>query len=167
MFCPKCGHNQASEDVRFCSRCGFQLAAVSELLANEGITQVQDLKASTAPRFSRFGAKLIFFSIVLFPVILLLSIAWNWPELLFVPAFLLLTGVAQIAYRRIFGENRPSNGHRKNDLEAKTGPGYLPPAAAPSAASLFDRETADFTASPTITEPTTRLLEIETEVRKR
>ena len=25
MFCPKCGQEQASESVRFCSRCGFKL----------------------------------------------------------------------------------------------------------------------------------------------
>lgn len=36
MYCPKCSHQQASEDVRFCSRCGFQLDNVREFLANEG-----------------------------------------------------------------------------------------------------------------------------------
>lgn len=25
MFCPKCGQEQASESLRFCSRCGFKL----------------------------------------------------------------------------------------------------------------------------------------------
>src|SRR3982751_6571960 len=36
MFCPKCGQQQASEGVRFCSRCGFQLEAVKDLLATDG-----------------------------------------------------------------------------------------------------------------------------------
>jgi hypothetical protein len=34
MFCPKCGHEQASESIRFCSRCGFKLNIVEEPLAN-------------------------------------------------------------------------------------------------------------------------------------
>jgi uncharacterized membrane protein YvbJ len=33
MFCPKCGQEQASESVRFCSRCGFKLNTVEETLA--------------------------------------------------------------------------------------------------------------------------------------
>ena len=33
MFCSKCGQEQASESVRFCSRCGFKLSAIEERLA--------------------------------------------------------------------------------------------------------------------------------------
>ncbi|MCA1600185.1 MAG: zinc ribbon domain-containing protein [Acidobacteria bacterium] len=33
MYCPKCGQEQASESVRFCSRCGFKLNTVEEALA--------------------------------------------------------------------------------------------------------------------------------------
>lgn len=33
MFCPKCGQEQASESVHFCSRCGFKLNTVEEPLA--------------------------------------------------------------------------------------------------------------------------------------
>lgn len=32
MFCPKCGEEQASESIRFCSRCGFKLNNVEESL---------------------------------------------------------------------------------------------------------------------------------------
>ena len=32
MFCPKCGQEQASESVRFCSRCGFKLDSLEEAL---------------------------------------------------------------------------------------------------------------------------------------
>ncbi|MDQ3061353.1 MAG: zinc ribbon domain-containing protein [Acidobacteriota bacterium] len=34
MFCPQCGHQQVSNDTRFCSRCGLSLGLVSDLLAN-------------------------------------------------------------------------------------------------------------------------------------
>jgi uncharacterized protein (DUF983 family) len=33
MYCPKCGQERASESVRFCSRCGFELNTVEETLA--------------------------------------------------------------------------------------------------------------------------------------
>jgi hypothetical protein len=32
MFCPKCGQEQASESVRFCSRCGFRLNGFEEAI---------------------------------------------------------------------------------------------------------------------------------------
>lgn len=33
MFCPKCGQEQASESLRFCSRCGFKLNEGEECVA--------------------------------------------------------------------------------------------------------------------------------------
>lgn len=36
MHCPRCGQQQVSEEIKFCSRCGFQLGLVAELLANGG-----------------------------------------------------------------------------------------------------------------------------------
>ena len=32
MFCPQCGQEQASESVRFCSRCGFRLNGFEEAI---------------------------------------------------------------------------------------------------------------------------------------
>jgi len=36
MHCPRCGQQQISNETRFCSRCGFQLGVVSELLLHDG-----------------------------------------------------------------------------------------------------------------------------------
>ena len=35
MFCPKCSQQQASEELRFCSRCGFPLTGVTLLLEKD------------------------------------------------------------------------------------------------------------------------------------
>jgi hypothetical protein len=35
MFCPKCGQEQASDSVHFCSRCGFKLNTAEETLAKD------------------------------------------------------------------------------------------------------------------------------------
>lgn len=37
MYCPKCSQLQPSDEMRFCSRCGFALAGVTMLLTNEGV----------------------------------------------------------------------------------------------------------------------------------
>jgi hypothetical protein len=36
MFCPQCGHQQISNETRFCSRCGLSLGLVTDLLLNSG-----------------------------------------------------------------------------------------------------------------------------------
>ncbi len=36
MHCPRCGQQQVSDETKFCSRCGFQLAIVAELLHHGG-----------------------------------------------------------------------------------------------------------------------------------
>src|SRR5437588_9808777 len=37
MFCPRCGQQQATDSMRFCSRCGFALEGVMHLLAHGGM----------------------------------------------------------------------------------------------------------------------------------
>lgn len=37
MHCPRCGQQQVSNETKFCSRCGFQLVIVAELLLNGGV----------------------------------------------------------------------------------------------------------------------------------
>lgn len=45
MHCPRCGQQQISEETKFCSRCGFPLGLVSDLLAHGGfLPQLADLQ---------------------------------------------------------------------------------------------------------------------------
>ncbi|MEW6127773.1 MAG: hypothetical protein AB1757_12115 [Acidobacteriota bacterium] len=37
MYCPKCGHEQASEAMRFCSKCGLSLDGVSDLIETSDV----------------------------------------------------------------------------------------------------------------------------------
>jgi uncharacterized membrane protein YccF (DUF307 family) len=44
MHCPRCGQQQVSTETRYCSRCGFQLALVSEILQHGGtLPQLSEL----------------------------------------------------------------------------------------------------------------------------
>jgi hypothetical protein len=40
MYCPRCGQQQATDSMRFCSRCGFAMEGTMHLLANGGILPV-------------------------------------------------------------------------------------------------------------------------------
>ena len=44
MYCPRCGQQQVSEEIKFCSRCGFPLGLVSEIIMHGGfLPQLADL----------------------------------------------------------------------------------------------------------------------------
>lgn len=53
MHCPSCGQQQVSAEIKFCSRCGFPLGLVSEILANGGfLPQLADLH-KTKPKITK------------------------------------------------------------------------------------------------------------------
>jgi uncharacterized protein with PQ loop repeat len=65
MHCPRCGQQQVTNDTKFCSRCGFQLGLVAELLNNGGfLPQLAELYKSKSTRFTRKNG--IIFSILWF-----------------------------------------------------------------------------------------------------
>ena len=100
MYCPKCGHQQVSDDMRFCSRCGFQLTGVAELLVkNELGPPASGQLEKRFPRISRIGAILLFFGIVSVPIFMILSAIMDSPVPLFGSFFFFLAGLASIAYR--------------------------------------------------------------------
>jgi hypothetical protein len=44
MFCPQCGQQQVSEEIKFCSRCGLPLGVISETVAQGGyLSQLAEL----------------------------------------------------------------------------------------------------------------------------
>ena len=54
MHCPRCGQQQISDQTKFCSRCGFQLGLVAELLENGGfLPQLAELYKGKTTIFSR------------------------------------------------------------------------------------------------------------------
>ena len=78
MFCPQCGQEQASAQVRFCSRCGFQLRAVTELLSTGGVPApaqaAQGAGAGPSPRRQglRQGALLMLIGMIVTPLLAVL-----------------------------------------------------------------------------------------------
>ena len=101
MFCPKCSQEQLSADLRFCSRCGFRLEAVGELLATDGVPVREPFARLLLRRDTRTGAKLLFMSGLIVPLALLAAAMWDSPFPILAPAVIALLGMVQIGYRLI------------------------------------------------------------------
>ena len=74
MFCPRCGQEQISNETRFCSRCGFLMTEVNELIANNGFipekyVAINDGKISPKKRGIKQGAMLFLSGILIVPLI--------------------------------------------------------------------------------------------------
>lgn len=177
MFCPECGQQQVSNDVRFCSRCGFQLVGVTGLLATRGA-----LPAGAAPpgasyetprrKGVRQGAKLLLFGIFLLPFFGLLSEMTRGllpEELVIIGAIVFLGGLLRLIYAALF-EDGP---YRRPAVL----PNYIPPtsltpgapargAELPPAQSISAQayapprhNTSEISFRPSVTEHETRLLD--------
>ncbi len=80
MFCPNCGQQQATEQMRFCSRCGFPLGLVSEILSNGGflpqLAAINDKKKRlTRHRVFIFG--LVWFALFTFLLVPITAILFK------------------------------------------------------------------------------------------
>ncbi len=73
MFCPRCGQQQATDSMRFCSRCGFLMEGVMYLLGNGGLLpqfpeEVGEKKISPRRRGVKQGVLLMLIGILLVPI---------------------------------------------------------------------------------------------------
>ncbi len=169
MYCPKCGQQQINDSTRFCSRCGLQINELAQWLAGGGTLAPNE--EATAPegvspkrKGVRRGAKLIFFSVVLFPIFLGLSFAVDEPGPLLLPFTVFLAGLTYLLYYLIFGEQTPP-AKTQQAQPARLAPGFGPNAL-PPASNIWANSvradavrTAELAQPPSVTENTTKLLD--------
>jgi hypothetical protein len=181
MFCPKCGQSQVSEEVRFCSRCGFPLSGVSALLAADGIVPYQAAAATQAmsPRRKgmRQGGKLMFFGVIVSALLGILVGATDGPgELVAISLLIFVAGFFRMLYALLFEDKSPATQqpaptttYAQHAAGAQFSPGVrgaaLPPGEfIPARASFAPRQdTAEIAPPPSVTDHTTRLLRDEDE----
>jgi hypothetical protein len=181
MYCPKCSQQQSSEEVRFCSRCGFQLGVVKELLAQteaHAVTGVEPVAPVPSRGLSRrdvtVGALLMF---VVGLIVVLVPGTTPPPVreaqlLMLVGMFIALTLLVNFirpllrAANKLFGEEDAAPlPAPAPDLTTRVSPAAhraaLPPTRAfPAAASTSPRvNTAEMLRRPSVTEHTTNLLD--------
>ena len=104
MFCPRCGQERTSQATSFCSRCGFLLTGVSELLLSGG-SALKEEGESPRSRGIRIGIFMLLLLTVVAPILGMISVFLfgipPWP--MGVSIFLLGGGgILRIAYALMF-----------------------------------------------------------------
>lgn len=177
MFCPRCSQ-QASDEVRFCSRCGFPLDALAELIESGGslvVTTGEESHTLTPrQRGTRKGALIMVAGLTFGVLAVLLTLFKEDFFVLMLPAALVLViGLMRMLYGVMLEDDSarakaakkspalPREKVRAGLEGARTRGTELPPARSVPA-SVFTRaraDTSDMAAPPSVTESTTRLLE--------
>ena len=174
MYCPRCGQQQISDQMRFCSRCGQPIGGLVEWVAAGGIpsTDAAVKKASSrSPRRKgiRLGAKVMFLSGLLFPVLLAISRAVDDGGPMIVPVLVFFVGLAIMLYSRLFREDIPSFQSelaQTSRLATVSEASALPPASnipihSPGDFARAPVRTNELAQPPSVTEHTTKLLDQE------
>jgi hypothetical protein len=185
MFCPQCGQQQISGEMRFCSRCGFPLGGVIQLLASGGITATTgDTGASPrqlSPRRKgyRQGALMLLIAMIATPIMAILSDA-GLPEILIPLTAIILFwgGIIRMIYARIFEDaavvpaQAVAPAYIPPSGPAQFGAGGAPQSALPPQRSVpvsnwrQPTNTAELIPPASVTENTTRLLDDKVEPPK-
>jgi len=175
MFCPQCGQQQVSDAARFCSRCGFQLAAVAGLLTTNGAAPELAFEAVPAPpspkrRGVQLGGKLMLSGLFLAPALAALSeIVGANPEIGLLGMIVFMAGLFRLLYALLFEDGPYRRQLQRQPAYVRQQPQFAPPQAAsalPPPQSQPARpyapprpDTAELSYRPSVTEGTTRLLE--------
>lgn len=164
MFCPKCGQQQSSEQIRFCSRCGFQLSDVRDLLNADSVITTSKPE-SPLP---------ILVSLIMFIAALLAlaaSLAYVGPQSGQMVMFSLIAAAITLVFllscrpwrliRRIFSQDA----EQVKQVNSASAEYALPPARTIPAMDFGTQrvKTSEIIQPSSVTEHTTRLLETETD----
>src|SRR6185369_5444297 len=166
MYCPNCGQQQVSEEMRFCSRCGLALSGLADWMAGGMLVrpapETRVLSPSRRRKMIRRAAKLMFFSVALFPVFVLMSIAVDEPGPIAVPAILFFASLMWMVYSRLFIDDTAP---MLNPAAQQSTFGPMPTRMSltpPTNISDFGRQqvrTNELAQAPSVTEHTTKLLD--------
>ncbi len=177
VYCPRCGQEQVSAEVRFCSRCGFTMNGLAEVVLNGGIPQ-QLMPGSPKPPTARRrglkqGGAWFLLGVVLVPILGILSEILNFKDEIvgLAAVIFFLGGIVRMLFALIFESGNPADNTIEQSvvqtaqklLNKNPNAGALPPQqsipvenyAPPRAANW--RDTNDLEPS-SVTDSTTKLL---------
>ena len=179
MFCPQCGQQQASGMIRFCSRCGFPLDGVIQLLGSGGMMPLyrnpeEPVPISPRRKGVKQGGLLFLSGAVIVPLLGVMASysGSGFLEILaaFAAIICFLGGPLRMLYAAIFEEPAPKPvlsyappmGAPRPQFGPPAPPHALPPPPARPATGWRPRpNTAELAGPPSVTENTTRLLDKE------
>ncbi len=179
MYCPKCSQQQVADEMRFCSRCGFPLSGVRELVASGGApvereAGAQVVEPSPALKGMRKGVWLMLAGVPLAIVAgLLAALDDVFAILVLLPVLCFAAGFVRLLYGTFFETRTPNI--KRTSLQPPAGSmttGQLDEAArgtelSPSKGTTIEGFTAqrlktqEMGPPSSVTESTTRLLDEE------
>ena len=181
MYCPKCSQQQVSDEVRFCSRCGFPLTAVRELIATGGALTEREAEAVQLSPAFRGMRKGVWVMLACLPLALVAGLLAAMDDvfavLLLLPVFCFVAGFALLLYGT-FIQSKSPQGKRDSSQSVKpvmpaqlsTAPRSpeLLPARVPPIEGFADQRivTAEMVEQPSVTENTTRSLKEKVDSRR-
>ena len=184
MYCPQCGQLQASSEMRFCSRCGFPLGGVMQLLASGGVLrteggeELREEALSPRRRGVRQGVVMMLLGTVIVPVLGILNSYQDDTAMLEVlvavsAVIFFAGGLMRILYALLFESSTPGLKRADSTIEAspvtpaqlsgRPRVSALPPPQSIPVSDFAPRRmnTAELSQPPSVTENTTRLLDEE------
>src|SRR5712691_1705172 len=176
MFCPRCGQQQATDALRFCSRCGFPLEGALHLLAHGGMLPLYqplagEQKISARKTGVKQGALIFLLGVVLVPA---LGVLYGWTDLnpfgffaALAAVLFFIGGPLRMLFAALFEEGAPARQFVPTSYAPTAIPSppaarvsALPPASVSPASQWRPRpQTAEILQPPSVTDHTTRLLE--------
>jgi len=176
MYCPNCGQQQISDEMKFCSRCGIALNGLAEWLAGDALLvkrSEEPQSGALSPRRKgiRKAGKLMFFSGVLLPVFLVISFITDEGAPIIFPFLVFFVSLAMMLYARLFSDNAvPANQPSLKNAAAQTSAlpsNSMRSSLSPAANAPFPNvgrqqaRTNELAQPPSVTENTTKLLDNE------
>ena len=181
MYCPRCGQQQATDSMRFCSRCGFAMEGTMQLLAHGGMLplyQPPTGEKSISPRRKgvKQGALLMLIGLLLVPILgIMANFAPGRLENVFaffcaISAIIcFLGGPLRMLFAAIFEDGAPTPKYAAHTsyapppiAQARISALPPPPAAANPANQWRQRpQTAEINPPASVTDSTTQLLDRE------
>ena|SRR5882724_46996 len=117
MFCPRCSNQQTSDTARYCTKCGFQISAVKDLIATDGVPAPPLTRApfqsnnDTVARIRKRGKMLNIFLLVC--VVSLFANLHNGGEIL--PRSILIAVLIAIMFARVAVKSKHSISFTKSN----------------------------------------------------
>jgi hypothetical protein len=183
MYCPKCSQEQISDEMRFCSRCGFSLIAVRDLVASGNALvnlEAERPQLSCGQKGVRRAAWLQLASVALaFFVGFLTAMEEDFAVFFVFPFLIFLIGFALMLYGVFLADKRAARKkaaalqqqlltsmHAQLSAPQHT-PELYPSRMVPNEGFAARRpQTAEMFRPPSVTENTTRLLEDDPDQRR-
>jgi hypothetical protein len=169
MFCPKCSQPQTSDEMRYCSRCGFPLATVAVLVSNDGNLPTIDQPERRSVR-SRIATESVILTVFSWAVALACTFWFDasgiFEGIAKIGAFtffmLGFVGLFRFLYAFLFVKINPASPSKATPTLTEPQRSQLPPQqVSPISDWPVRPNTREMVSQPSVTENTTRLLEEE------